>query len=72
MLGTTEDPGVMVLTLQKLFEEVTEHTSTVDTKVTISYLEVCFSSNVLVREFIFRFITKIFVTYWFQAETTLI
>jgi hypothetical protein len=46
MLGTQESPGVMVLTLKRLFEEVEEDVDTV-TKVTLSYLEVSDTFNLL-------------------------
>ncbi len=39
MLGTTEQRGVMVLSLEKLFTQVEQHKEYV-TKVTISYVEV--------------------------------
>lgn len=39
MLGTMDQPGVMVRALEKLFAEVEADVDTI-TKVTISYLEV--------------------------------
>jgi kinesin family protein 18/19 len=45
MLGTTEQPGVMVLALRRLFEEIEKDKSEINSRVTLSYLEVINLSN---------------------------
>ena len=41
MLGTESDPGIMVLTLNSLFETIEDTSNDMIYRVTMAYMEVC-------------------------------
>jgi hypothetical protein len=63
MLGTVEQPGVMVRALKKLFEEVDANEEVI-TKVTMSYLEVLQIDAPLIG----RYIMRTYGIFWFLLQ----